>query len=52
MMDRSYDVPSRAEMEAGLALFVERAGLRVRYQCRWESTQVDGERVRARDERR
>jgi len=42
LMDRSYDVPSRAEMEAGLALFVERAGLRVRYQCRWESTQVDG----------
>ena len=43
LMDRSYDVPSRAEMEAGLALFVERAGLRVRYQCRWESTQVDGD---------
>jgi thioredoxin reductase len=42
LMDRSYDVPSRAEMEAGLALFVERAGLRVRYRCRWESTQVDG----------
>jgi len=42
MMDRSYDVPSRAEMEAGLALFVERAGLRVRYQCRWESTRADG----------
>ena len=42
MMDRSYDVPSRAEMEAGLALFADRAGLRVRYQCRWESTRVDG----------
>jgi cation diffusion facilitator CzcD-associated flavoprotein CzcO len=43
LMDRSYDVPSRAEMEAGLALFAERAGLSVRYRCRWEATQTDGE---------
>ena len=43
LMDRSYDVPSRAEMEAGLALFAERAGLQVRYACRWEATQTDGE---------
>lgn len=38
LMDRSYDVPSRDEMERGLAAFVERAGLNVRYRCRWEST--------------
>ena len=43
MMDRSYDVPSRAEMEAGLARFSELAGLRVRYGCRWEATRRDGD---------
>lgn len=43
LMDRSYDVPSRAEMEAGLARFVERAKLRVRYGCRWEATKAEGE---------
>ena len=37
-MDRSHDVPSRAEMEAALTVFAERAGLRVRYGCTWEST--------------
>ena len=40
-MDRSYDVPSRAEMEAALAMFVERAGLRVRYGCRWQATRLE-----------
>ncbi|MBA3383091.1 MAG: NAD(P)-binding domain-containing protein [Actinobacteria bacterium] len=43
LMDRTYDVPSRAEMEAGLARFAELAGLRVRYGCRWEATRNDGE---------
>ncbi len=43
LMDRSYDVPSRAEMEAALARFSERAGLRVRYGCRWEATRRDDE---------
>jgi thioredoxin reductase len=43
LMDRSYDVPSRAEMEAGLARFAERTGLRVRYGCRWEATRTDGD---------
>ena len=38
LMDRSYMVPSRAEMEAGLAAFAERAPVRVRYGCRWEAT--------------
>jgi len=42
-MDRSYDVPSRAEMEAGLASFVERTKLRVRYGCRWEATRREGD---------
>ncbi len=37
-MDGSSDFPSRPEMEAGLAAFAERAGLQVRYGCRWEST--------------
>ena len=40
-MDRSYDVPSRAEMEAALSAFAERAGLRVRYGCRWEATRPE-----------
>ncbi|HWM13629.1 MAG TPA: NAD(P)-binding domain-containing protein [Gaiellaceae bacterium] len=37
-MDRSYVVPSRAEMEAGLTAFAERAPVHVRYGCRWEAT--------------
>jgi thioredoxin reductase len=38
VMDRTWAVPSRPEMEEGLALFAERAGLAVRYGCRWEAT--------------
>ena len=46
LMDRAFDLPSRAEMEAGLVTFAERAGLEVRYGCTWESTrQVDGRLV-------
>jgi thioredoxin reductase len=37
-MDRSFMVPSRPEMEQGLTAFAERAGVRVRYGCRWEAT--------------
>jgi thioredoxin reductase len=37
-MDRSFMVPSRPEMEQGLAAFAERAGVIVRYGCRWEAT--------------
>jgi thioredoxin reductase len=37
-MDRSYMVPSRPEMEQGLAAFAEKADVRVRYRCTWEST--------------
>jgi thioredoxin reductase len=37
-MDRSFDVPSRAEMEAALVAFAERAAVTVRYGCQWEGT--------------
>ncbi len=37
-MDRTWAVPSRPEMERGLAAFAERTGLPIRYGCRWEST--------------
>jgi thioredoxin reductase len=37
-MDRTWAVPSRAEMERGLAAFAERTALPVRYGCRWEGT--------------
>lgn len=42
-MDRTWDVPSRPEMQAALEAFVERTGLQIRHGCRWEGTrQVDG----------
>jgi thioredoxin reductase len=37
-MDRSFDVPSRAEMEAALVAFAERGNVQVRYGCRWTAT--------------
>lgn len=37
-MDRTWMVPSRPEMEQGLAAFADRAEVPVRYGCRWEST--------------
>jgi thioredoxin reductase len=40
-MDRAFDVPARAEMAAALAAFVERAGMQVRYGCRWTRTRRD-----------
>jgi thioredoxin reductase len=47
-MDGTSEFPSRPEMEANLASFADRAGIRVRYGCRWESTRreegPDGER--------
>jgi thioredoxin reductase len=42
-MDRSFDVPSRAEMEAALVAFAERAGVRVRYGCDWTRTRREGD---------
>jgi thioredoxin reductase len=38
LMDGSSYFPSRAEMELNLATFAERAGIAVRYGCRWEAT--------------
>lgn len=43
-MDRSFDVPARREMESGLAEFVERTGIQVRYSCRWTGTRREDER--------
>jgi thioredoxin reductase len=47
-MDGSSDFPSRPEMEANLAAFAERAGIAVRYDCRWQATRreagPDGDR--------
>jgi thioredoxin reductase len=40
-MDRSYDVPSRAEMERALAAFAERGQVHVRYGCEWTGTRRD-----------
>ncbi|OGO57100.1 MAG: hypothetical protein A2V85_17985 [Chloroflexi bacterium RBG_16_72_14] len=37
-MDGSSYFPSRPEMEANLAAFADRAGIEVRYGCRWEGT--------------
>jgi thioredoxin reductase len=45
LMDRSYDVPSRAEMASGLTAFAERTKLGVRYGCRWEGTRREGEEI-------
>ena len=45
LMDRAYDLPSRAEMEAGLAAFAERAALEARYGCTWESTRYEDEQL-------
>jgi thioredoxin reductase len=42
-MDRTFMVPSRPEMERGLAAFAEKAGVPVRYGCRWESTRREEE---------
>jgi len=41
LMDRAFDLPARAEMEAGIAAFAKRAGIDVRYECEWKSTRVD-----------
>jgi len=38
-------LPSRAEMEAGIVSFAVKAGLRVRYGCRWTGTRRDGDRL-------
>jgi len=45
LMDRAYDLPSRSEMEAGLAAFAERAALDVRYGCTWEAARPADDRI-------
>jgi thioredoxin reductase len=40
-MDRAFDVPSRAEMEAALVEFARRGKILVRYGCEWLSTRRD-----------
>jgi len=42
-MDGSSYFPSRPEMERNLEAFAERAGVAVRYGCRWTATRADGE---------
>jgi thioredoxin reductase len=37
-MDGSSSFPTRAEMQAGLEAFAQRAGIEARYGCRWEGT--------------
>jgi thioredoxin reductase len=44
LMDGSSSFPSRSEMEQNLATFVDRTGLRIRFDCRWEATRRDGDR--------
>jgi len=45
LMDGTSYFPSRPEMEQNIALFAERAGIAVRYDCRWTGTRRldDGE---------
>ena len=45
LMDRAYDLPSRAEMEASLVAFADAAKLEVRYDCTWESTRNEDGRI-------
>jgi thioredoxin reductase len=42
-MDRELDLPARAEMESALAEFAARGDVRVRYECEWTSTRVEGD---------
>ena len=44
-MDRAFDLPSRAEMEAGLAAFAERAAARGPLRLPWESTRYEDDRL-------
>jgi thioredoxin reductase len=48
LMDGTSYFPSRPEMEANLATFAERAGVAIRYGCRWTATRrvtdADGDR--------
>lgn len=39
-MDGTSYFPSRDEMERSLVAFAQRSGIEVRYECRWESTEI------------
>ena len=41
-MDGTSYFPSRQEMQEGLTAFARRAGIAVRYGCRWEGTRAEG----------
>ncbi len=41
LMDGTSYFPSRPEMEANIAAFADRAGVVVRYDCRWTATRLD-----------
>jgi thioredoxin reductase len=41
LMDGTSYFPSRPEMEANLVTFAERAGIAVRYDCRWTGTAME-----------
>jgi thioredoxin reductase len=41
LMDRSYDVPSRYEMQRALDAYAKRTALSVRYDCEWLATRRD-----------
>ncbi|HEX8939689.1 MAG TPA: NAD(P)-binding domain-containing protein [Candidatus Limnocylindrales bacterium] len=43
LMDGASYFPSRPEMERNLRLFAERTGVRIRHDCRWERTRLEGE---------
>jgi thioredoxin reductase len=43
LMDGTSYFPSRPEMQRGLEAFADRTKIRVRYECRWESTARDGQ---------
>jgi len=42
-MDGSSYFPTRSQMEQAIAAFVERAGIAVRFNCAWESTEREGD---------
>jgi thioredoxin reductase len=43
LMDRSYDVPSRYEMQRSLDTYARRTGLTVRYGCEWLATRREND---------
>ena len=44
-MDRTFDLPAREEMEAGLRSYVDRTGIVIRYGCVLESVARDGDEL-------